>query len=107
MQTMVKKPTSRLDDALDALEAIPDAVKRWEAANDMTEAVRKATSRVAQVRSGIVRELRGQGLTYRAIGERLGIHFTRVKQLESGEPATRWGKPGAGAEPSGDESAES
>jgi len=98
MQTMVKKPAGRLDDALDALEAIPDAVKRWEAANDMTEAVRKATSRVAQVRSGIVRELRGRGMTYRAIGDLLGVHFTRVKQLESGEPATRWGKPAQAAE---------
>jgi len=96
MQTMVKKPASRLDDALDALEAIPDAAKRWEAANDMTDAVRKATSRVAQVRSGIVRELRGRGMTYRAIGDLLGVHFTRVKQLESGEPATRWGKSAPG-----------
>lgn len=62
----------------------------------MTEAVRLATPRVAQVRQQVVRELRSQGMTYRAVGDLLGIHFTRVKQLESGEPATRWKQ---GAEP--------
>jgi uncharacterized protein (DUF2342 family) len=91
---MTKKPAARLDDALAALEAIPNAVERWRAASDMTEAVRLATPRVAQVRQQVVRELRAQGMTYRAVGELLGIHFTRVKQLESGGPAVRW-KPGA------------
>lgn len=85
-------PAGELADALVCLDANPDALCRWAEAGEMTDAVRDATSRVGQIRQGVVRELRDQGMTYRAIGEMLGVHFTRVKQLADGEPATRWKK---------------
>lgn len=86
---MTKKPATRIRDAVQALAAIPDPTERALAAGEMTEAVRDATSEVATIRSEAIQQLRAGGLTYRAIGERLGIHFTRVSQLEKGETTGR------------------
>lgn len=61
----------------------------------MTEAVREATSDIATIRSEAIQQLRAAGLSHRAIGEKLGIHFTRVSQLEKGETTGRRKKPAA------------
>lgn len=86
---MTKKPATRIRDAVQALAAIPDPTERALAAGEMSDAVREATTDVAAIRSGAIKQLRADGLTYRAIGEKLDIHFTRVKQLETGETTGR------------------
>ena len=86
---MTKKPATRIRDAVQALAAIPDPTERALAAGEMSDAVRDATSEVATIRSQAIQQLRADGLTYRAIGEKLDIHFTRVKQLEKGETTGR------------------
>lgn len=55
----------------------------------MTDAVRDAVTDTARIRSEAIRQLRADGLSYRVIGDKLGIHFSRVKQLETGEPTGR------------------
>jgi DNA-directed RNA polymerase specialized sigma24 family protein len=92
---MTKKPATRIREAVQALAAIPDPTERALAAGDMTDAVREATSDVAAIRSKAIQEMRAQGLSYRAIGDKLGIHFTRVSQLEKGETTGRRKKPAA------------
>ena len=92
---MTKKPATRIRDAVQALAALPDPTERALAAGEMTDAVRDATTEVATIRSEAIQQLRTNGLTYRAIGELLGVHFTRVKQLEKGETTGRRKKPTA------------
>jgi DNA-binding transcriptional regulator YiaG len=89
---MTKKPATRHRDAVEALAAIPDATERARAAGEMTEAMRETTPEVARIRQQAIKELRAQKLSYRAIGDLLGIHFTRVKQLETGESTGKWKK---------------
>lgn len=87
---MARKPATRHRDAVDALAAIPDATERAKAAGDFIDATRETSPRVTAIRQEAIKQMRADGMTYRAIGERLGIHFTRVKQLESGESTGKW-----------------
>ena len=87
---MTKKPATRHRDAVTALAAIEDATERARAAGELTEAVRETAPEIARIRQEAIRELRAQKLSYRKIGELLGIHFTRVKQLETGESTGKW-----------------
>jgi hypothetical protein len=86
---MTKKPATRIRDAVQALAAIPDPTERALQAGEMTDAVREATSDTARIRTEAIRELRAAGHSHRAIGESLGIHFSRVRQLEKGETTGR------------------
>lgn len=87
---MTKKPATRHRDAVAALADIPDATERARAAGDMTEAMRETAPEVARIRQEAIKAMREENLSYRAIGELLGIHFTRVKQLETGESTGKW-----------------
>jgi hypothetical protein len=95
---MTKKPATRIRDAVQALAAIPDPTERALAANEMSDAVREATTDVARIRTQAIRDLRAAGESHRAIGEKLGIHFTRVRQLEKGETTGRRKQAAATAE---------
>lgn len=87
---MARKPATRHRDAVEALAAIPDATERAKAAGEMTDTMRETTPRVAAIRQQAIKELRAEGKSYREIGEALGIHFTRVRQIESGESTGKW-----------------
>ncbi|HEY3481857.1 MAG TPA: hypothetical protein VGL02_23410 [Streptomyces sp.] len=95
---MTKKPATRHRDAVAALAAIPDATERARAAGELTETVRDTAPEIARIRQEAIREMRAQKLSYRAIGELLGIHFTRVKQLETGESTGKWKRAAAAPE---------
>lgn len=92
---MTKTPAARLREAVQALASIPDPTERALAAGDMTDAAREATSDIAKIRQGAIQDMRAAGESYRAIGDKLGIHFTRVSQLEKGETTGRRKKPAA------------
>lgn len=96
---MTKKPATRHREAVAALTAIADPIERARAAGDMTEAVRDTAPEVARIRQEAIKELRAKPLTYRAIGELLNIHFTRVKQLETGESTGKWKKTAPAKQP--------
>lgn len=88
---MARKPVTQLRDAVKALAAIEDATERTKAAGEFTDAMREeATPQVAAIRQDGIKQMRGAGMSYRAIGDLLGIHFTRVKQLEVGESTGKW-----------------
>lgn len=86
---MTKKPTTRLREAVQALAAIPDPAERAIAAGDMAPAAQEAVSEISRIRQNAIKEMRAAGLSHRVIGERLGIHFTRVAQLEKGDTTGR------------------
>ncbi len=54
--------------------------------------MRETAPEVARVRQEAIQAMRAESLSYRKIGELLGIHFTRVKQLEAGESTGKWKK---------------
>lgn len=79
--------------ALAAIEAIADPAERAQAATDALHAIKNGNATLATVRRAAVEELHGQGWGYRRIGESIGVHYTRVGQILSGEP-TGVGVPG-------------
>lgn len=87
-----KPPAARHRDAITALRAIDDPTQRARAAGELMKAIQETTPEVVGIRQEAIRELRAQSLTYRAIGDLLGIHFTRVKQLETGDSTRGWKK---------------
>lgn len=89
---MTKTPAARHRDAVAALADITDPTERAKAAGDLTEAVRETAPAVARIRQESIKALRAAGLTYRKIGDELGIHFTRVKQIETGQSTGKWKK---------------
>jgi hypothetical protein len=90
---MRKKPAAKHRDAVTALRAIEDPVERAQAAGELMQAIRETTPDIVGVRQEAIKELRARPLSYRTIGDLLGIHFTRVKQIETGEPTRGWKKP--------------
>lgn len=87
---MTKKPATRHRDAVTALATIQDPTERARAAGELTEAIRDTGPEIARIRQEAIQQMRADGLSYRKIGELLGIHFTRVKQLETGESTGKW-----------------
>lgn len=74
-------------DAINAIVAIPDAQARARAASDVLKLISEANGVLAKLRQEDIKTLRAAGLSYRQIGEAIGVHFTRVKQIESGAPS--------------------
>jgi DNA-directed RNA polymerase specialized sigma subunit len=68
---------AELDAYLDALEDEPPAV-RFRKVTEMWEAMEKE---VFARRRAILRELYAGGMTYREIGEAVGLSFARVRQI--------------------------
>lgn len=52
--------------------------------------MRETAPEVARVRQEAIQAMRAKNLSYRRIGELLDIHFTRVKQLETGKSTGKW-----------------
>lgn len=76
----------RIRDAIDEITQIEDPQVRAKAATEALKAIHDGNSALAQARRDGIKELRAAGMTYRAIGPAIGVHFSRVKQLETGEP---------------------
>lgn len=76
----------RIQDAITEITQIEDPQVRAKAATEALKAIHDGNSTLAHARRAGIQELRAAGMTYRAIGPAIGVHFSRVKQLETGEP---------------------
>ena len=75
-----------IKDAIEAITQIDDPEVRAKAATEALELINSANGTLAKLRREDIKALREDGLSYRKIGTAIGIHFTRVKQIESGVP---------------------
>ncbi|MEU0370621.1 hypothetical protein ABZ070_10210 [Streptomyces sp. NPDC006283] len=74
----------RVREALRALEAIPDALDRAAACTELLREWPELHRLVADVRQQAVLTAKAQNVTYRAIGERLGMTGEAVGQIAAG-----------------------
>lgn len=72
-------------DAIQALGEIPDRLTRAKALAAMLAEWPDHHAYLREERQRIVREMRAEKMTYRQIGEALGMHFTRVRQIDIGQ----------------------
>ena len=86
-------------DAVDAIVAMTDAQARAKAASDVLKLISEANGVLAKLRQEDIKTLRAAGLSYRQIGDAIGVHFTRVKQIESGVPTGNSARGRAAKEP--------
>ncbi|MEO3786961.1 hypothetical protein ABGB12_26865 [Actinocorallia sp. B10E7] len=72
--------------AIDAITEIEDPQVRARVVTEALDLIHTANSTLARLRREDIQALRAVGMSYRKIGEAIGIHFTRVKQIETGAP---------------------
>ena len=72
--------------AIDAIVALDDPQTRAKAATEALVILNEANGTLAKLRREDVRAMRAAGLSLRQVGDAIGIHFTRVKQIEDGSP---------------------
>jgi hypothetical protein len=82
----VEDATRAVRDAVDAIASMSDPQARAKAASEVLKLLSEVNGLLAKLRQEDIRTLRAAGLTYRQIGDAIGVHFTRVKQIESGVP---------------------
>lgn len=82
----VEDAAKAVRDAVDAIVAMTDAQARAKAASEVLKVLSEANGILAKLRQEDIKTLRDAGLTYKQIGDAIGVHFTRVKQIESGVP---------------------
>jgi DNA invertase Pin-like site-specific DNA recombinase len=73
-------------DAVAAIARITDRNARARAATEALELLTTANGDLARLRRDDIRAMRAEGDSYRKIAAALGIHFTRVRHIESGVP---------------------
>lgn len=76
----------RIQDAITEITQIEDPQVKAKAATEALKAVKDGNAALAAARRDGVKEMREDGLSYRKIGPLIGVHFSRVKQIETGEP---------------------
>lgn len=81
----VRPEVEAVREALKALEGIPDRVERAKALAVLLAEWPDHHAFLREERQRIVREMRAEKMTYRQIGDVLGMHFTRVRQIEAGQ----------------------
>src|SRR5579859_5038239 len=83
---VVDNAAAAIREAVAAVAAVTDPQVRAKAATEVLEALHEANGDLSKLRREDIKKLREAGMSYRQIGAAIGIHFTRVKQLESGAP---------------------
>jgi predicted GIY-YIG superfamily endonuclease len=76
----------RLAARLKALATVSDPLARGKVSTVVLAQISEANSTLSALRRDDIKAMRADGMSYRAIGAAIGIHFTRVKQIESGVP---------------------
>lgn len=80
------KRAQAIKDAIEAITQLDDPQTRVKASTEALELINRANGTLAKLRREDIKALRQAGMSYREIGRVIGIHFTRVKQIESGVP---------------------
>lgn len=86
-----RREVKRVLDAVDALEAIPDAGDRAKATGELLAEVPALQSKLRQMRQQCVLTLRAQGMSWQEIGDLLDVSRGRAKRIAEG---TSWRKQG-------------
>ncbi|WP_329521078.1 hypothetical protein [Spirillospora sp. NBC_01491] len=76
----------RIQDTITEITEIEDPQVRAKIVTEVLKVIHTGNSTLSAARREDIKELREAGLSYRKIGPLIGVHFSRVKQLESGEP---------------------
>jgi ribosomal protein L10 len=82
----VEDAAKTLRDAVNAIAVIEDPAERARAATELLKAIGPANNTLSEMRAADIKTMRAAGMSYRQIGAAIGVHFTRVKQIESGVP---------------------
>lgn len=82
----VEDAAQAVRDAIATVTAMKDPQARAKAATRVLEVLSEANGVLAKLRREDITALRQAGMSYRQIGVALGVHHTRVKQIESGAP---------------------
>jgi len=82
----VEDATRAVRDAVDAIAAMTEPKARARAATEVLKLISEANGTLSKLRREDIKTLRAAGLSYKDIGAAIGIHLTRVKQIESGLP---------------------
>jgi hypothetical protein len=77
----------KIKTAIDEIATISDPEERARVIGQALEILSAGNGTLAKLRREDVQAMRAAGLSYRVIGEAIGVHFTRVKQIESGVPS--------------------
>lgn len=75
----------RVLDAIAALEQIMDDEECARAATNLLDQWPDQHARLRELRQRRVLSLRDQGKTWKEIGDMLGVHFTRARQIAEGQ----------------------
>lgn len=86
-----------IKNTIDAITRIKDPAERATIAGQALQALHDGNATLAETRRSAIIAMRAAGATYRDIGEQLGMHHSRVAQIESGKPT------GVNAKPRGTE----
>lgn len=79
------REVQRILDAIAALEQIDDDEACVRAATDVLDQWPSQHARLRELRQQRVLILRAQGKTWREIGDLMGVHFTRARQIAEGQ----------------------
>lgn len=85
----------RIQDAIDAITRIEDPAECALVAGQALQTLHDGNATLAETRRSAITAMRAAGATYRDIGEQLGMHHSRVAQIESGKPTGVNAKPRA------------
>lgn len=93
----------RILEAIAALEEISDDEARAKAVTAVLDQWPYQHTRLREVRQRAVLNLRAQGKTWKQIGDILGVHFTRARQIAQGQRGDKNRPPRRSPRPSADE----
>lgn len=88
---MAEEETQRVTEALDAIEAITDPVRRARATSEVLTELRERSPALTEDRRQTVRQRRSDGLSLRAIAEEVGVSLGTVQDILRGHSGS-WGK---------------
>lgn len=82
----VKDAAQAVRDAIATITAMTDPQARAKAATEVLELISEANGVLAKLRREDIVTLRAAGMSYGQIGNALGVHRSRIRQIESGLP---------------------
>ena len=88
----------RILDAIAELERITDDAACARAVTEVLDAWPDQHARLRTLRQARVLALRAQGKTWKEIGDIMGVHFTRARQIATGQRGSKREAPPAAAE---------